>query len=412
MAVAGAVNLLFKANTKSASGKIAKLGKVLGGVKTVAFGVAASIAGAGIAVSAMAAKVSENIRQQERWADSLGITGSRLAAMQKIAAGVGEEADTMTQAIADVSERIGDAASGSKPFQETLTAIGLKYQDLMKLSPDKQFFKVSEALSKMDNESSKAFRSKELSEDLFKLMSAVDQYGGSMEGAVEKIESLKTSLTGLERQNILSTRKSFDEFSLSAGAAMDKIMVAISPLVVRIMNGITKIIDYVISKIDSIKTVISKVAVASQALQDSIAQRSLDPFSDLSDPKKYKKLVDNMREGLFGASLDSLNAVAVAHVQQLSGGLKKKDLIKGNPSAQNKVDGRQINTALVGFGAGMSNKSPEFVEQKKTNDILAIQTGLMSSMTTSLTKIVGKDWSGRSGVSENGGALGVGMAWQ
>jgi hypothetical protein len=244
MAVAGSVNLLFKATTTQAikglramqtvslktthamsalAGAGVNMGKQLG---KIGLGVGAATT----AIGGLAVSMASNVRENQRWADSLGIPAKRLEALQKVGARYGIDSERMADATKDLNERVADAASGAPAMVEAFAAMGLQAKDLINLRADEQLFKVSEAIQKMGNAGEQSFRAMELMADAgFDLLPLIRENGAAFAQMTMDAENSNTAMSNLERGSMLSLNNSFTQLSGMAGEVATKLMSKLAP---------------------------------------------------------------------------------------------------------------------------------------------------------------------------------------
>jgi hypothetical protein len=255
MAVAGSVNLLFKATTTQAikglkamqtvsmktthamsalAGAGVNMGKQLG---KIGLGVGAATT----AIGGLAVSMASNVRENQRWADSLGIPAKRLEALQKVGARYGIDSERMADATKDLNERISDAVSGAPAMVEAFAAMGLQAKDLINLRADEQLFKVSEAIQKMGNAGDQSFRAMELMADAgFDLLPLIRENGSAFAQMTREAENSNTAMSNLERGSMLSLNNSFTQLSGMAGDVATKLMSKLAPAFERVFNFASK----------------------------------------------------------------------------------------------------------------------------------------------------------------------------
>lgn len=130
---------------------------------------AASAAGIG----AITIATARSQKELNLWADRLGIARQEFAALAKVGGKFGVDIDTVGDSIKDLNERIADASTGNKTYEEALNMIGLSYKNLENLSPTEQFLKVGDAIGKLNDVGKQNFVTAELMADAgFRLLPA------------------------------------------------------------------------------------------------------------------------------------------------------------------------------------------------------------------------------------------------
>lgn len=148
-------------------------------MQTKALGVA--VMGVEIAVSALSASTIVLVKNQiksaktaELWSRKLGIANTTFSQLSAAGAKFGLEAETVGDALKDLNVRITDAAGGAKAYEEIFVKIGLSTKELVKLSPEDQFYKVADAIANAD-ENTRRWALDEINDSMFRLGPLMEQ---------------------------------------------------------------------------------------------------------------------------------------------------------------------------------------------------------------------------------------------
>lgn len=264
MAVAGSVNLLFKANTKLAvkglktlgatskktSASMLMLGRVTAssgakmtkGIAALAGSVASlSVAAgaAGTAIGALAVSSASSARKTQNWADSLGVAVGRLDAMKMVAAKNGLSGDLLADSMKDLSVKIRDAAGGAQGYEDALNGVGLKSKDLLKLSTEDQFLAFADAVKKADAHT-RRFTLDEINDSMFQLSPLMAQGGAAIKAMTDEAAKADTALTSLDRGSLLALDTSFKGMTGTLGQLKDKLSSELAPAFQRIFDWMAK----------------------------------------------------------------------------------------------------------------------------------------------------------------------------
>ena len=87
----------------------------------------------------MAVSVANNVREFNSLASSLGLSYTQLERLQSISSKANLETDMMIDLAKTLNEQIGEAANGNKDFEESFSRLGLKMDDLIKMSVDDNY---------------------------------------------------------------------------------------------------------------------------------------------------------------------------------------------------------------------------------------------------------------------------------
>ena len=107
------------------------------------------------ALTAIYKQSSANIDALAKQADKLGVTTQALAGLQHAADLTGVSSKTLNKGLLDMTVKIQDAAKGMGEGKEALKELGLDAQKLAKMSPDKAFIKISEAMKGVEHHGNK-----------------------------------------------------------------------------------------------------------------------------------------------------------------------------------------------------------------------------------------------------------------
>jgi hypothetical protein len=113
----------------------------------------------GAALAAMGAffsMTSNGVREFNSLANSLGLSYTQLERLQSISSKANIETDMMIDLAKTLNEQIGEAANGNKDFEESFSRLGLKMDDLIKMSVDEQLLTVAQALGEVTSQADKA----------------------------------------------------------------------------------------------------------------------------------------------------------------------------------------------------------------------------------------------------------------
>lgn len=117
----------------------------------------AVVAGAAAAMGGLAMRNAMNYADGvQKMSEKTGIGTEALSKLQHAAALADIEVSTLATAFKFSQVAVGEAASGTKTAQKTLSDLGLEYRKLRTMSPEKQFMAITGALSKVKGQSEKA----------------------------------------------------------------------------------------------------------------------------------------------------------------------------------------------------------------------------------------------------------------
>ncbi len=123
--------------------------------KSMAVAVAAAIAAAVAGMVFFVKRSFETIDVLAKTADKLGITTEKLAGLQHAAELSGVEVRTFNMALQRMTRRLSEAAIGTGEAMGAQKELGLDTKILGKLSPDKQFIAIADAMGKVTSQADK-----------------------------------------------------------------------------------------------------------------------------------------------------------------------------------------------------------------------------------------------------------------
>lgn len=108
-----------------------------------------------VALAAIYKQSSANIDALAKQSDKLGITTQALAGLQFAAQLTGVSTTALNKGLLDMTVKVQDAAKGTGEAKDALKELGLNAIDLAKISPDKQFKKIAEAMKGVEDHGKK-----------------------------------------------------------------------------------------------------------------------------------------------------------------------------------------------------------------------------------------------------------------
>ncbi|NQY64009.1 MAG: hypothetical protein HRT38_09815 [Alteromonadaceae bacterium] len=264
---------LKKANQKS----ISFAQKVRANSATVVKSLGAIGVVGGAALAAIYKQSSANIDALAKQADKLGMTTQALAGLQHAADLTGVSSKTLNKGLLDMTVKIQDAAKGMGEGKEALKALGLDAQKLAKMSPDKAFVKISEAMKGVEHHGNKVA----IAYDLFgaKGTDLLNTLALGETALNQTAEEAKTLGLALNRVDAAKVEAANDAMTKSAGVVSglgNTITVTLAPYVKAIsdefynaaleaggfgtfatkaMDAVTKAVAYVANTIHGLKAV-------------------------------------------------------------------------------------------------------------------------------------------------------------
>jgi hypothetical protein len=233
--IVASMNINFRAKVDNALKNMNKLNNSVSKLGKIAK--VASVAIAGYAIGNMTKQLTEATAKTQQWASILGISASKLEAINNVGAKYNITADRLNDAIKDLNERVADGATGTKTYEEAFNRLGLKSKELIKLPVEEQFYAVATALSQLNTQAEKNFVSAELMADAgFELVYMADSLGGSLKSVVEETQNMSSSLTDLDISNLAKVDYVFNSIGITLKKVFGKVIASIAPQIEFIAN--------------------------------------------------------------------------------------------------------------------------------------------------------------------------------
>ena len=214
---------------KSTAGSAAAL------VKWGAVAAAAAIAATALLVKGQAEAVGE----MDAFAKRLNINTQDLIELTAVAAQFGATAEDVGQGLKNVNERLADASlfKTGAAF-DAIGLLGLDLEKIMKLDAHERFLEIADALSKVEDASTRVFLSLELGEEeFFKLAEVINLGKDGIEDAMKEARKFTGVLSKLDTKNIREMRLEASK----SGIAFDSIFRTIAADVAPVMKELFSI---------------------------------------------------------------------------------------------------------------------------------------------------------------------------
>ena len=171
-------------------------------LKNISIGIGAGV-GAGLAIIVSTVnKYAAEIDKLAKSSDKLGLTVKALQQLQYQAELTGVSTQTMTTALQRMVRRVSEAAQGTGAAKDAIAELGLSAKELAGLSPDQQFYAISEAMKEIGNQ------------------------GDKVRLAMKIFDTEGVSLVNTMNSNLAATAKEFDSLGISVSQSQAKMVEA------------------------------------------------------------------------------------------------------------------------------------------------------------------------------------------
>jgi hypothetical protein len=214
--------------------------KALGGA---ALGFTALGVAAFAAVTALTAKAFESLDKIGKSATAIGITTESLIGLQRAAGFAGSSSEEMTKSLQKMQKTIGQAEQGLAGAERALADLGLTSKDLINLSPEEQFFKMSDAMAGIENNTIKT----RVAMDIFgrsgaNLINLMDGGSESMKGVIKETDDLGLAFNNIDIRQVENSKDSMGKLGEVMTGVGQAILVELAPFIQFVTEKIVEFI--------------------------------------------------------------------------------------------------------------------------------------------------------------------------
>lgn len=253
----------FNANIEKAKRSGKDLEKKLENLKSVGLG----FASVGAAISAslgLIVKSFINVTSQiNDNSKALQLNTQIYQELDYVASQTGTSIEALGMGIKTLSRVVLGAAEGNKNYRDALSQLGLSYQELIKLSPEKQLQTVGKALNALPNATQRAALSLEL---FGKQGGAILQAAVEMENLTKEAKRLGTVIS---RDVIRAGDQLGDSFSViqkQTNALIANLGAALAPRLMKVSKTIQNVLASIIAWVSSHQKFISTILITVSAI--------------------------------------------------------------------------------------------------------------------------------------------------
>jgi len=198
-----------------------------------------------IAVAAFSAAAGAVVRSQlktidavAKTSDELGIATDKLIGLQHAAELTGAGADSIAPSLRKMTRFIGEGATGAAEYTDTLNRLGLSVNELIKLSPDQQFQKISESINTLPTRTEQASAAMEIfgrsGSKLLNLM------GSDMGALIAEADRLGISVNRLDAAKIEAANDAITRAKAAFTGAARTLTIQLAPIIEAVANKFTE----------------------------------------------------------------------------------------------------------------------------------------------------------------------------
>lgn len=214
-------------------------------------GMIAGAVGLGAAVWGLSGRIGDLAGVADKAAQT-GLSGAFLQQLEFAADQSGVSAETLTGGIKKLTVMIGKAGDGSKEASDALGSIGLKLEDLQKLSPEQQFEKVAAGIGKIPTAAGRASAAVKIFGKSGIEMTGL--FAGGLDDITKLMQDAKDIGIGLDDEQLAQVAAADDSLQkmyASISAMVDQVAVGLAPAFAKVSEEITGLVGPVTKLFDT-----------------------------------------------------------------------------------------------------------------------------------------------------------------
>jgi len=211
----------------------------------------AGAVGVGAAVWGLTGRIGDLAGVADRAAQT-GLSGAFLQQLEFAADQSGVAAETLTGGIKKLTVMIGKAGDGSKEASDALGSIGLKLEDLQKLSPEQQFEKVAAGIGKIPTAAGRAAAAVKIFGKSGIEMTTL--FAGGLDDITKLMQDARDIGIGLDDEQlkrVADADDSLQKMYASISAMVDQVAVGLAPAFEKVAENVTGLIGPVTKLFDT-----------------------------------------------------------------------------------------------------------------------------------------------------------------
>lgn len=172
-----------------------------------------------------------------------GLDGAFLQQLEFAADQSGVSAETLTKSIGKLTVQIGEAADGSKTAAEAFSRIGISVKDLQELSPQQQFERVAQSISKLPTAADRAAAAvKIFGKSGLEMVTLLNGGVDGLNGLLARAKELGIGVDAKGLRQIEAANDAIGQMKASFGALVDQVTVGLAPAFTSMASAIADMI--------------------------------------------------------------------------------------------------------------------------------------------------------------------------
>lgn len=296
--------------------------KSVANVATMALGaVTVAVAGAGAAVYGLTGRMAELAGMNDK-AAQFGVSVKFLQQLEFAADQSGVSAETLTKSISKLTIAVGNAGGGNKAAMESFGKLGIDFEKLKSMSPEKQFMEVAKAISALPTAADKAAASVAIFGKSGLEMTTLFAGGlGDITALMKEAGELGIGLNADDIARIAAADDAMQKMKASFGALVDQAIVGLAPTFEKIATTIKEWIVPLTKFMDGFNAMENQakwIKDVLQAAMDVAFQHIVVRWDDTMDlmAKKAKEFGGALRKALSTGDTSGLTSMMASSAQQ------------------------------------------------------------------------------------------------
>ncbi len=222
--------------TKKAAKQLDKFAKDVGKYSDTA---AKSIGAVAAAFGFLAIKQSAVIDENAKIARTLGIANEEFQALVLLAKEAGVDTGSLTSLITKSQKALVQGAGGAKELASSFKDLGLNINELLGMSPDKQFEKIVEAISKIENPTLRTATAMQIfGKSGRDVLNLIEEFPAKLQEAREFNDRFGISVSNIDARKVEEARDTFERLGEALGGLGNIMAVKLSPVVTDLSNAL------------------------------------------------------------------------------------------------------------------------------------------------------------------------------
>lgn len=267
---------------------------------------------AGLALGALSFKTMGAVGANNDLAKSLGISYKSLVDLKLVADESGASIQQVGASIGIMQRNLAEATSGSGAAYDALSALGLKINDIISLSPDQQFGAIAEKIALIENPTLR----NAVAMDIFgrsgkDIVQIFDGYNQKIAEASKFNEEFNVSLSQVDVEKLDAAEEATKRISVAMSGLANTVTVLVAPAIEAVSKGIIDILG-LLPKLDNAVKKYSDKFTDTFLLKDK-------GYSEITFPKQ-KSILEKLQDRVNKTGIKPVVTSSTATTSETIGG--------------------------------------------------------------------------------------------